>query len=66
MSFGYRPSKILAGRLTREAIRKAARHLLDDLTDQRDKSTEVILSFSFWCMAVCADNPEATSHVHYA
>ena len=66
MSFGYQPSKILAGRLTRRAIRKVARHLLNDLTAQRGNSTEVKVPFPIRYLVVCTDNTEPTSHVHYA
>ena len=66
MSFGYQPSKILAGRLTRRAIRKVARHLLNDLTAQRGNSTEVKVSFPFRYLVVCTDITEPTPHVHYA
>ena len=44
MRFKYNPSQILAGHRSREAIRKQALRLLDDLMKSREKETKVCIS----------------------
>lgn len=41
LCFGYEPSRLLAGKKTRDAIRRVSQRLLDDLTGHRASGDKV-------------------------